>query len=474
MKLLCVLSAICCLLPAIGARVLGLEGTALMLDTFGVRAQWHPAVAFDGENFLVVWEDFRKGDYSNIHCSRVSPTGQMLDPTGIPVCGTAIDQRDPAIAFDGMNYLVCWRANPRLHEHRIHCARVTPERVALDPVPILVAAGQGYRGRAAVAFDGTNFLIAWEDCRSGTSDIYGARVTPDGQVLDSAGFIISAAPGGKYIAAVASSGNECLVAWGDSRSLQRDIYGSRVSPDGTVLDPDGIPISTAPYDQCAAAVAFDGENYLAIWADDRLNRVDIYGARVSPQGMVLDPDGIPVACGSTERFNPALACCGSDYLGVWSSSTPEETDLYGAKVSSDGAVGEEVPVEVAPRTQQHPAVAYGSGEVFVVYNGSTYIYQGKLYANNRIWGKFGPFPGVEEAAGSKPRAATEATIVRGSLVLSRERSADSRQPVVLLDATGRRVMQLQPGANDVRHLSPGVYFVRSPERRESQRVVLVE
>ena len=32
---------------------------------------------------------------------------------------------------------------------------------------------------------------------------------------------------------------------------------------------------------------------------------------------------------------------------------------------------------------------------------------------------------------------------------------------VLLDATGRKVMKLQIGLNDVRHLAPGVYFVRS-------------
>jgi len=35
----------------------------------------------------------------------------------------------------------------------------------------------------------------------------------------------------------------------------------------------------------------------------------------------------------------------------------------------------------------------------------------------------------------------------------------------LLDAAGRRVMELRPGANDVRHLSPGVYFVRGEGSR---------
>jgi hypothetical protein len=47
----------------------------------------------------------------------------------------------------------------------------------------------------------------------------------------------------------------------------------------------------------------------------------------------------------------------------------------------------------------------------------------------------------------------------------------------LLDITGRRVMELRPGENDVRHLAPGVYFVRrtsdaGPDVAGTRRVVI--
>ncbi|UCG42741.1 MAG: T9SS type A sorting domain-containing protein, partial [candidate division WOR-3 bacterium] len=48
-----------------------------------------------------------------------------------------------------------------------------------------------------------------------------------------------------------------------------------------------------------------------------------------------------------------------------------------------------------------------------------------------------------------------ATAVRGALHLP----LTGRQDVALLDVTGRRVMSLQPGENDIRHVAPGVYFV---------------
>jgi hypothetical protein len=42
-----------------------------------------------------------------------------------------------------------------------------------------------------------------------------------------------------------------------------------------------------------------------------------------------------------------------------------------------------------------------------------------------------------------------------------------------LDISGRRVLDLTPGANDVSRLSPGVYFLRGPETEEGRPVTAV-
>jgi len=83
--------------------------------------------------------------------------------------------------------------------------------------------------------------------------------------------------------------------------------------------------------------------------------------------------------------------------------------------------------------------------------------------------------GVEErqlqASSHKPQA----TVARGVLFLNGlgTRSGLSDNPVMsraaLLDAVGRRVMDLKPGANDVRALAPGVYFVREEPQAASNK-----
>jgi YVTN family beta-propeller protein len=71
-------------------------------------------------------------------------------------------------------------------------------------------------------------------------------------------------------------------------------------------------------------------------------------------------------------------------------------------------------------------------------------------------------PGIQETPNAEVRAARpEPTVVKGVLVLG---AADSRQNAEyragLMDISGRKVMELHPGANDVHGLAPGVYFVR--------------
>jgi len=88
--------------------------------------------------------------------------------------------------------------------------------------------------------------------------------------------------------------------------------------------------------------------------------------------------------------------------------------------------------------------------------------------------------GVAEPMPSDPtREVRIPTIVRGVLRIGSQLAADGSRPgIELLDASGRRVVMLSPGENDVSRLAPGVYFIRRPgsggRGREEVRKVVIQ
>jgi hypothetical protein len=86
-------------------------------------------------------------------------------------------------------------------------------------------------------------------------------------------------------------------------------------------------------------------------------------------------------------------------------------------------------------------------------------------------------PGIEGI--HKPQAASyklEPTIVRGVLNLGVHSRQNTEYRAELLDAAGRKVIELHAGATDVSGLPPGVYFVRGAQAyaKAVRKVIVTE
>jgi len=244
--------------------------------------------------------------------------------------------------------------------------------------------------------------------------------------------------------------------------------------DGEFLIDTSVVVVFAPDDQSEPAVAFDGANFLVVWEDCRSGSdyCDIYGARVTPQGTVLDPAGFVISQAADDQYSPAVSFDGVNFLVVWEDYGGSDLDIYGARVTPAGVVSDSGPVVRQEGSQGAPALARGAGNnIFLVYQGWAGTVGGRTYNTDRIWGKVDPNPGIEEQSreamgnGQKPMA----TIVRDVLQLEVDGGQHSAYRVELLDAAGRRVLDLHVGANDVSGLAPGVYFVRSEPSAVSRK-----
>ena len=326
-----------------GARV---TQSGAVLDPIGITIstavsyQCAPSVAFDGTDYFVVWHDRRGGSSTDIYGARVNPSGVVLDPEGVIISTAVNDQCDPSIAFGGVNYFVVWQDRRSGAYDDIYGARVSRSGVVLDTLGIAVAAASDYQIIPTIGFDSRNFLVVWMDRRGGTYDVYGARVSQSGIILDPSGITISTAADSQYYPSIAFDGVNYLVVWQDRRSgAYDDIYGTRVSPSGTVLDPSGIAISTATHNQRIPSVAFDGTNYLVVWQDRRSGIYEIYGARMNRSGTVFDSSGIAISTEAPSSCRPSIAFDGVNYLVVWEDARGASfIDIYGVRMSRAGVV----------------------------------------------------------------------------------------------------------------------------------------
>jgi hypothetical protein len=143
-------------------------------------------------------------------------------------------------------------------------------------------------------------------------------------------------------------------------SASSDISAARVTPQGVVLDPQGIlvstsgPLSSAPQVE-NVHVAFDGANYLVVWRKFLSNGIipptaEVHGARISQTGALLDGpasgQGFAINTFQEGKGEPVVVFDGSNFLVAWGGgSFFSDAAMYGARISPAGQV-----VEGAPTT----------------------------------------------------------------------------------------------------------------------------
>ena len=388
--------------PVVGSdfRISGSQATALEADA---AVAWNA----DATEYLVVWVDERNdaGSGSDIYGRRVDADGSRLGED-FAINAALTDQEDPAIVSTGAGYLVVWVDSRKIHPRGtdIYGQRLsaTGELIG-NPFRVCGAKALGFDHAPAIAWDGSETLVVWSDSRNETErnyDIFGRRVSADG-VPQGADFRISgtSAVADEYKPAVAWNGTEYLVVWEDLRDDAArgvDVRGRRVSAAGA---PEGkdfrISDTSATADDKAPAVASDNVNFLVVWQDSRLRpdrQTDIYGRIVSAAGQPVGANFR--VCGPQATgwdWVPAVVWDGTipTYLVVWQDErnwADRGSDIYGRRVAGSGArVGGDFRISGpgATDSEYSPAVAWNGSIHLVVWQDA----RNATVRDRDIWGR---------------------------------------------------------------------------------------
>ncbi len=307
-----------------------------------------PGVGFDGTNYLLAWTDDATDPQNQVYGELVSPSGS---PVGAPfrIGPESGGQEFSGGGFDGTNYLVIWQcSNDNGPCPGIYGQLVSPAGSLIGSVITISATG---RRDPRVAFDGSNYLVVWFGAGVNGGAVVGRFVSPAG-VPSASEIIINASPAPSDSAgAVVFDGTNYLVAWNDeiggTGTHQWNIFGQQLTPAGD-LSGSVIPIATGPRAQVRPYAAFDGSNYLVTWTDlhnDTNNDfvcdagegtcADVYGIYLSTSGTPVGSAFPIIATAGNQAFSP-VAFAGGKYFVVWNSDVTRSPngeliggDVYG-------------------------------------------------------------------------------------------------------------------------------------------------
>jgi hypothetical protein len=299
----------------------------------------------------------------------ISPEFAIDPPAGPPADA---NQGNVSAAIGAGATLLVWQDARATGPLDIYGLRLDSNGRPLDSVGFKVASAVGTQSLPSVAFDGTNFVVVWQDDRVSTLDIYGARVSPAGAVLDPNGFVISNAVSNQTVPAIRCGGTRCLVLWQDTRDAGlAQIYGSRLETGtGAVLDPSGFRLAATTTGQARPAVDFDGTQFVATWSETPAAlSFEIHTAKVNavtPTATVSARR--TVASGSNPVVNPVLAQSQNTSLIVWAEGPAGQTNIVGSILNTDtGAVlAANIPICSATGAQTFPTVDVTPGGFYWV------------------------------------------------------------------------------------------------------------
>ena len=310
--------------------------------TKNLEDHFSPSAASNGDLYLVAWYVSTPSGF-DIYGARINKEGKILDEKGIPICTAPNDQMFPSVARDGENFFVVWQDRRSGKRWDIYGTRISIDGEVLDPDGIPIALGKSTNDQVspALSFDGENYMVVWHGKRTSKIwNVYFTRVSKNGEVLDTGPIAVSPSLKNQASPSINFNGENYLIVWQDKRDGKFwDVYGARVTPSGEILDQNGLRITYSDefgLDRWRPVLSWIGKYYLVVWVvSPEENKWYLYGKRVGPAGEILDLVDLRIQRDGANKIFPAILWDGSGGLLVWEEEPEGDSKIFGASIIPD-------------------------------------------------------------------------------------------------------------------------------------------
>jgi hypothetical protein len=336
---------------------------AVRLDT-AAASQRHPAGAYDGTTFLTAWEETQNDlNQPRVLIGRVTPAGIRLDGSGIRVSPNDVPQRAPRVLYDGTRFLVAWE-----EDDGIYLRRVAKNGSFIDTAPVAIP-NACTAGEFDMAQDSGITVVTWVDCES--NEVLATRFNDAAATFPDHEPLLLAEPGdgAPQRPRIAFGFDVALVVWEEQVDIpgspvigtQGNVRGVTVYVPQMLLLEDPFDIAVTGDDERSPAVAWDNQEFLVTYAD----AVGINGRYVDPFGPLLTDTRVATGAGYD---NPSVVWDGVEFVVAFNAAG----DVFASRVRrrSDSTVVEgKFALAASSDVEAEPAVVLmGTGRAGFLYD----------------------------------------------------------------------------------------------------------
>jgi hypothetical protein len=270
----------------------------------GLQGEQEIRVAFGGGRFLVTWPDARDGTSNwDIYARLVNPDGTLYG-TELPIAAQAENQRETAVAFDGNNFLVVWlsRRAGSTEQWEVFGRFVSPAGVMTTPFQISQTTSAS-RNPMGLGFDGVNYFVVWNrDLGAGYPnpeewDLYGRLVSSSGS-FSGPEFGVVTTSGNQIIPTMSYGGGYYLLCWNEGLGgSDSTVKAQFFTTSGAAAAPAFAPfVAQGNFLPLFAGSVYDGTRFLAagtlgiMSGSGAFTDGDVYGTFLPPPGATDKPD----------------------------------------------------------------------------------------------------------------------------------------------------------------------------------------
>lgn len=413
----------------LGARGELLWGVNGLVVSSAEAGQFAPELVSDGAGgAIITWHDYRSGTGEDIYAQRIDKNGNVLwKENGIPICEAAGTQWYPKISSDGQGgAIIVWTdgregsANNNIYGQRVDAAG----KVLWEKDGVAVCSAPQNQERPVILGVENAAIVAWNDSRAETLDIYAQKIDLSGKPLwQGDGVAVTTAPFAQSGPKLASDGNGgAIVTWTDGRQEESAIYAQRMTGGGAPSwEENGhLVAKSAAKQENPEIIKLKNADWVIVWEDYRRGKSHLYAQKINSAGIPLwQEGGTPLVYGAMAQEKSSLALSPNDeVIVVWQDRRNGNYDIYSQKLSSDGAAewtenGLSVCEAKGVVVHQNASmIDSGRGEVILAFedarSGFLNIYAQKI--DNQgvlLWGKDGIPLAKVKADQTNPRLVTD-------------------------------------------------------------------